>query len=277
MSMFHKTIGLTLLILALLGNPLYSSVANAAAMDLPESTAANLNKLMNAGEAVNAEKLKSAHAEYSMFRQQEIELGRLIAHHHKTNEEALILLRKQIRQIDAMKLAAMQAELTDTKERSKPLYALSESLYKQLKQAKLTKNKALVSQLEDNILRIKPAILLTRQDVKNKETFLKEAKASAYKKIKDLRAMADETTVTYAQLKMDKSVVSSTLKLFSPQMKYLGKTAKAGDSAAALHALRTLTDYVRIVVEKQQRMYTLEQKIGTIISNAQVQLSRHSQ
>lgn len=271
MNLLKKGFLITLPLLAILFTSLSPLTMEASSLDISEATSTHLNKLIMVEDKVTADKLKNAYAEFLTLRQQELELDGQIESIHHTNEEALAALRKQIREIDAVSIASLQAEVTKTREQSKPLFALSESLNKQLSDAKKNKNKDLAAQIVRKLDGIKGPILLLRQEIRYKEALLKDAKDSANKTMKRIRTILDETNAIYTQIKIDKSVQSSIMKLFPLQTQYLNQTAKKGDATGALHALKTLCDYLSVIGSKQQNIYTLEQKITVIMENAKTQ------
>ncbi|MFC4775806.1 hypothetical protein ACFO9Q_03310 [Paenibacillus sp. GCM10023252] len=246
--------------------------ASASPLVITAATETAFTKMLGAADKQTADKLRNAHAELLTLQKQIDEWETRGTKLHYSNEEAIVLLRKDIKLIDAAKIAKLQAQVNQTKEKYKTLFAHYASLNQQLKVARLAKSKELTAYVNAQLDLTRIAVQLARQDIRSKEALLTAAKDSANKLIARIRATLEEVDPIYIQIKAEKSAASAATKLLTSEARYLGQVIKKGDTASTLHSFSLLTTYSKQISAKKTSIYNLELKITAIIARARIQV-----
>ncbi|MBP1994052.1 hypothetical protein [Paenibacillus eucommiae] len=249
-------------------------VPTAAAIEFTAAVKTALDKTTAAANSATASKINTLYSELITLQTQDRSWDDKIKAIHYKNEEAIILLRKQIKLIDAEKLSKLEIQVNQTRERYKPLFALSTSINQQIKTAKSLKNKNLNTFLQAQATSIKIAVQLARQDIKAKESALKSAKDSTAKTIKRLRGMLAETDPIHVQIKAERSKITVPKKNISTEWKNFNQAIKKSNATSSLNSLTSLVTHSRQVNGYKQKIHTLELKIGDIIIAARAQLPK---
>lgn len=261
-----------LFILSLCSIVLFKPVSVAAAtIELTTPIKVSFDKTTTSANTQTATKLVTLYRELGSLLEQDRNSESKIKSLHYRNEEALIALRKQIREIDADKLSKLEAQVKQTKERYEPLFALYASVNEQIRAAKYLKNKTLNALLRAEADGMRPAILLARQDIKNKEVELKAAKVSTAKTIKSARETLAAIDPLKVQVKSQRSAASLPRKSLSPAWTNFKYAIKKSEAKGTLDALETLVMLSRQIAEQQQKIYLLEVKISDIIDRTKTQ------
>lgn len=194
------------------------------------------------------------------------------AQHYK-NEETKSGLTKQVKMIDADKIAKLEAAAKQAKDKYKPLFSMYTSINQQVKTANKLKNKQLSSALKAQADTMKVAVQIAKADIKNKEQALSAAKTkrtAAQKKIRGIMAQADPLRI---RIKAEKSTASSLNKNVSPLWRNVTQAVKGGNGKQVYNALNTLVSQLRQIQERKQRILSLENQIGGILQSAKTQLA----
>lgn len=269
----HSARQLMFLLIALLLLLLPPVTAAAASFEFTVTAKTAFDKMLTASDKATASKLTKQFADLQALQKQDTEWDTKINNLHYRNDEAILLTRARIKEIDAAKLAKLDAEVKKAKDKYQPLFDLYDSLNQQLKVAKSFKNKTLVSLLQPQVETTKAVVQLAKQDIRNKEAALKSAKTAAtasMKKIKEILATIDSVKV---KIKAAKSTVSSTNKQFKTEGTILNQVVRKGDTTAALSSFTRLIAFMRQIIEQKQKTYSCEQQISAIIAKADTQMA----
>ncbi|GGG05860.1 hypothetical protein GCM10010916_23600 [Paenibacillus abyssi] len=189
------------------------------------------------------------------------------------NTKAEAALRRDIRNVDAAKLQRLQLQLTQTKERYKPLLDQYTALNKQIKVARKLKNKDLNALLAMQADMMKTAVQIARQDIRTKEAALRAAKTEANKKIKAMREELNGIRPLDQQIKTLKQAASAANKQIPPSWKSLNQQARKDDASGAVASLSTLLTLSRQIVGHKQEIHKLEGRIADLIRSVRQRLA----
>ncbi|WP_373232912.1 hypothetical protein [Cohnella sp.] len=246
--------------------------ASAATVELSAPIRGAFDKTVASADSKTATKLNSLYKELGTLLEQDRNTEAKIKALHYRNEEALIALRKQIRVIDADKLGKLEAQVKQTKDRYKPLFALYTSVNKQITIAKSLKNKTLNSLLRAQADGIKLSVQFARQDIKNKENNFKAAKGAAALKIKAARDTLATIDPLKVQIKAQRSAASLPRKSLSPVWTNFKYAIKKSDARSTLDSLAMLVILTRQIMNQQLKIEALEIKISGIITRTKAQI-----
>jgi len=240
--------------------------ASAAAIELTSSLKASLDKTAVAADTKTGAALRELYAELGSQLQADKDAAANIKALQYRNEEAAILLRKQIRDIDAARVGRLAAEVQQAKTRYKPLFDGYTALNKQVALAKSLKNKTLSSVLGIQAQAMKLSVQLAREDIKKKDAAHKAAKTAASAKIKAARDSLAAIDPLKVQIKALRSGLSSTRSGLSPVWANFKYALKKNDAGSARQALASLVAGVKTIVSQQNKIYALEKRISDVIS-----------
>jgi hypothetical protein len=241
------------------------SVATAATVELTAPVQASFDAAVAKADASSASKLKLLYRDLGSLVEQDQSTEAKIKSLHYRNEEALIAVRKQIRDIDAAKIDALDAKVKQVKDRYKPLFTAYTAVNQQISAAKYLKNKTLNAMLRAEADGMKPAILIAREDIKSKEAALKSAKDAAAKRIKAARDLLATIDPIEVQIRAERSAAGLPRKSLSPAWTNFKHALKTSETRGTQDSLGTLVALSSQIVEQQQKIFSLETKIGDII------------
>ena len=182
-------------------------------------------------------------------------------------------MRKQIKLIDAEKLAQLEKQVKAARDRYKPLFEMYSSLNQQITAARALKNKSLNAMLRSQADSMKIAVQLARQDIKAKVDALKAAKALAAQKMKKLREILAGADPLEIEIKAQKSAISSAKKRASSSWTAFTQAVKKLEASASYDSFSSVVSYNRQVTYQKQNIQTLEKRISDIIAKAKKQLA----
>ncbi|CAM3014157.1 hypothetical protein PASE110613_12375 [Paenibacillus sediminis] len=244
----------------------------AASMELSPAQKSNLDKTTASTDRALAGKINALYSTFLTLQVQDQKIDQNISTLHYSNEEALAILRKQIKLIDAEKLSKLDNALKQTKERYKPLFDLYSTLNKQIAAARKLKNKELSSALRSQADTVKIAVQLAREDIQAKEHALAAAKDEAGKKIKKIRNILSEIDPLIMKIKAERSTATILKRNVSPMWKTLTQSIKDNDAKRTESSLTNINSLLRQISEQKQKMMNLEGKISGIIQSARAQM-----
>ncbi|WP_276355182.1 hypothetical protein [Cohnella caldifontis] len=228
---------------------------------------------VSSADAALADKLKTQHAEYLRLKTQSLDWEQKIAAAHSRNAKSMESLRQRIRQVDAAKLAAMKKDAEDTRKRHQKLFDLYQNVNAQLKTAKKLKSKSLVSVLSLQADGMKIPVHLAREEIKAKNSAYESARKAAQGKMKKLRNSLAAADPVLAQIRASKSALSAPndgrRTVWNAFTKSLGKR----DAKSACEFLASVNALTRQIVDRQQKIYALEERVAAIIRDTEKQLS----
>lgn len=244
----------------------------AASLELSASMKTALGKMTAAADSSLKGKINTLYSDLLNLQEQDQNWDARIKTLHYKNEETLIVLRRQIKQIDADKLNKLEIQVNQTRDRYKPLFALYTSLNKQIAAAKPLKNKVLNAMLRLQADSMKTVYQLARQDIRTKENALKAAKDSAAKTIKKIRETLADIDPINVQIKAERSATNTPRKRVSTEWINFKYAVKKSDAKSTLDSLTTLVPLSHQIVYQKQKIHTLEKKISDTILKAKAQI-----
>jgi hypothetical protein len=246
--------------------------AVAATVELNVPIKATFDKAVASADIQTAAKLNSLYRELGTLLEQDRNSETKIKALHYRNLEALIALRKQIREIDADKLSQLEAQVLQTKEQYKPLFTQYNSINNQISLARAVKSKTLSSVLRTQADAMRPAIAFAREHIKLRETELKAAKDNANRTIKAARLNLETIEPLEVQIRSQRSATSLPRKSLSPVWTNFKYAIKKSAARSSLDSLATLVLLSRQISLQQQKIYTLEVKISDIITKTKAEI-----
>jgi len=259
--------GLALILLLVSTAP----AAYAAVFELPVTIKAAFDKMAAAADQTTSSKLKTGYSSLIAVQKQDIEWDDKINALHYSNEEKLITVKQRMKSIDAAKIAKLEEEVKKTEEKYKPLFALHDSLTKQLSRAKSAKNKTLTAMLQSQTDASKLAVKIAKDNIKSKKDALKDAKTAASIKSKAIKATLTEVDKLKVKIKAAKSSVSSIKKQFTAETNTLKTAVRNSDSSSSLKSLNRLSGYMTQIIEQKKKIHGYETEISAIIAKANKQ------
>lgn len=260
------------LLLALAVSIAVPGSARAAAIELTAPIKADFDKTVAVAGGATATKLKQSYPSLQALLKEDLQLGAQIKALHYANEEAMIALRKAIRDIDRAKLDKLEAEVEQIKAKYKPLFDGYTALNKQISAARALKSKTLNAALGIQADAMKMATQLARDNIRAKEAALKAAKTAAAAAIKAARETLGATDAIKVQIQAYKSAAALPRKSQSPVWTNFKYAIKKQDVRSAADALETLVSLAKQIAEKQRQALAAEQKIAGIILKTKTQI-----
>ncbi|HEY2492386.1 MAG TPA: hypothetical protein VGI33_05695 [Paenibacillus sp.] len=236
----------------------------AASWELPASAQSAFNTMLSTTDSSSAATLNKRYSEVLRLQRQIAEWDAKIDHIHFVNEEVIIDLRKQIKQIDGDKLSKLDTQLKQTRERYKPLFTLYSALNQQITIANKVKNKELSAALRSQVTSMKVAVQMARIDVSNKVSSLQSAKSQTTQTKKSLGNMLEARNPIKVQIKAAKSTLSSSKKKLSSETTSFKQAVKKGEVSNTLKSLERLVLHCQQISDLKDKIYTLENKITAI-------------
>lgn len=270
-----STLFLSLMLTLMLATMFPISVL-AASFELSASAKTAFDNITASANPTSASLMNNHYSNIIKLQQQDQEWDKKIKDLHYTNEEGLVVLKKQIQLIDSDKLATLQTQLTQTREKYKPLFSMYESINQQKAVAKKLKNKDIYNLLLSQSETMKIAVQLARADIRNKESVNTTAKSNTAKTKKVLRGMLDDIAPIKVQIKAAKNDASTTQKKFTAETSTFKQSVKNGSINLTLRSLEALVKHIQKVIEHKQKAYSLEEKIGAIEKKVKLQIPSKS-
>ncbi|MEX2460740.1 MAG: hypothetical protein WD469_05490 [Paenibacillaceae bacterium] len=176
---------------------------------------------------------------------------------HSINDEALIRLQQEMKEIDVVKIDKLAADLEKTKDRYRPV---------------ITAYNPLNTMLGSKIKIARAAVQLARADIELKQAALKKAKDAKAATVRKIRATLAQINAYKVQIKAAKSNASLQKNRMTAAGKSFNQAVKNGDMNNALTYLTTLTTLSRQIVEQKQNIHATEKIISSIIIKAKDQM-----
>lgn len=248
------------------------TAVTAASTEITTSIKSSLDKTIAGADRTQAGKISSLYNDFLTLQKQEQDLDVKIKALHTGNAEILNVLSKQIKQIDTAKLDKLEADVSQTRERYKPLFSFYSSLNKQIDAARLLKNKDLGSLLRIQAGIYKIPVKLAHMDINTKEDVWQEAKDNAAKTMKKIRGTLADIDPVNVQIKARQSAIKTIETGVSPVWSTFKQAVKKGNAKSALDTLISLVSLSRQIIEEKQKVFTLDTKISGILTAAKAQM-----
>lgn len=263
-----------LLLLMLAASTAAPAYAAAPALTATQKTAYDLT--VSGADTAMADKLSQQHRDFETLQTAEREWEQRISDLHYGSEEAAMLLRKKIGQIDAAKLAKLKQTHEQTKAQHQKLFDLYKSVNMQLEAARKLKNKTLTSMLKAQADGLKIPVQLARMDIKNKGDAYSAAKQTASDKMKKIRGTLSGISPLQVQIKAAKSVLSAPKESRRTVWKSFTQSLTKRDAKSAAGFLASVNVLSRQLIDQMQKIHALEKRVADVIRTAETQLTQSS-
>ncbi|MCD9020409.1 hypothetical protein [Cohnella silvisoli] len=268
-SVLHPVVSCAIAIIIAFTVP--AAIASAATVELTVPIKTAFDATTASADSQTAVKLNSHYKDLGTLLGQDKDSEIKIKELHYRNEETLIALRKQIREIDADNLNKLEVQVLQTKERYKPLFAAYASLLKQITVARYAKNKTLNAVLRTQADAMKITVQLARQEIGSKQASFRKAKEATAQTIKAAREMLATIDPLKVQIKAQRSAANLPRASLSPVWTNFKYAIKKSDAKSTLDSIATLVMLTRQIVEQQQKIHALEVKIADILVKTKAQ------
>jgi hypothetical protein len=192
---------------------------------------------------------------------------------HYNNEQALIAVRQQIKNIDLESVTRLEANVKSCKQRYQPLFDQYSALNKRISIAKGLKDKTLNTVLRAQGDAMKVLVQLARQDITDKQNQLNVAKKSRTKKIADARKALSGIESPQVTIKSNKSTATSLNKRITADWSDFKAAIRKQNLTLTTQSLSSLVSGYRQIATHKDKIIELEQKVSTIIANTKKQIS----
>jgi hypothetical protein len=247
----------------------------AGAAALPEFTPAQKAayvKTLKSGDPRQTATLTKEYADWEMLRQSESAAEKMISELHYRNEEALLGLRRKVKQIDEAKLAGLRQISLNTKQRYQRLFDLYRSVNLQLGAARKIGNKTLTEAFRTQAESLKIPVQLARQDIRQKDEAYGAAKLAAQAKIKKIRDVLSAVDPLEVKIRAGKSTWSAPRESRWTVWKALTAAFARQDAATAGRMFASVNELSRQIADRQQKVLELENRISAVIRSAEALL-----
>ncbi|WP_221469421.1 hypothetical protein [Cohnella nanjingensis] len=242
--------------------------AGASSYELSATAKTSFAKMKAAADAPLAAKLGAQYDELGALQKQAEQWDAQIKALHDRNDAAAADVRKLVSRIDADKIAKLDAQVKQAKERYKPLFANYAALNDKISAVRPLKNKELNALLKLQASTMKVSVQLARDEIRVKEAALKAAKASASAGAKKVRTALAETDPLKTRIQSEKSAASAAKKSFAAVWKTFNAAVKKQDAKGASDSLATLLTLARQTNDAKAKQHGLEQKIAETIAKS---------
>lgn len=267
-----KSIPLLLLtVLLLLGTP--TGAFAASTTELTPSVQAAFDLTVATAEGSARVKLNSLYNDLSTLKLQYDQREEQIRILHYNNEQALIVVRQQIKSIDLEAVTRLEASVKSYKQRYQPLFDQYSALNKRISIAKNLKDKTLNTVMRAQGDAMKVLVQLARQEISNKQNQLNAAKKTRTQKMAEARKTLSGIESPQITIKSNKSVITSLNKRVSADWTDFKAAIRKQNLTLTTQSLSSLVSGYRQIATHKQKIIELEQKISTIISNTKRQIS----
>jgi len=224
-------------------------------------------------DASTRSRLTNLYAELGILQTQRDNRQERIRVLHYKNEQMLIVIRQQIKEIDAGVVSPLEAQTKSTKERYRPLFEQYSSLTHRISIAKNLKDKNLNAVLKAQGDAMKILVQLARQDIRDKEARLKVAKETRSLKIAAARKTLNSIQSHQTGIKSEKAVITALNKRISADWTSFKSAIRKQNTSTTSQSLSSLVSIFRQIAGSEQKIEELEQRVAGVIERTRVQIS----
>ncbi|MEK4139716.1 MULTISPECIES: hypothetical protein [unclassified Paenibacillus] len=244
----------------------------AATTELTPSIQAAFDLTAATAEAPARMKMTNLYNELSTLKMQYNNREEQIRTLHYNNEQTLIAVRKQIKEIDLEAVAQLEVTVKSCKQHYQPLFDQYNALNKRIKIAKGLKNKTLNTVLQAQGDAMKVLVQLARKEISEKQNQLNAAKQTRTRKIIYARKTLSGIDSPQVSIKSNKSVVTSLNKRISADWSDFKAAIRKQNLTLTTQSLSSLVSGYRQIATHKQKIIELEQKISVVIANTRKQI-----
>ncbi len=190
----------------------------------------------------------------------------------RRSDEAQAVIRKQLKAVDAARIAQLEKQVKDTKAKYEPLFTSYTTLNKQISASRAAGTKQLTSLLRSQADVMQTAVQLARSIVRAKEQSLKAAKEERTKKVNKVRAILDDIDPIKVRIQAEKSAMKAPKARIGTEWKNFKLAVKKSDPHRTSTSLTYLVADFKLIVAKSSAIDELETRIAGIVAKAQAQL-----
>ncbi|ULO07295.1 hypothetical protein H1230_30990 [Paenibacillus sp. 19GGS1-52] len=267
-----KTITMVLLSILLMLISSVGVLASSSSIELTPSIKAAFDLTAASAESSVRVKLNGLYSDLSMLKVQYDSREEQIRMLHYNNEQALIVVRQHIKEIDSSKVNGLEATVSTTKQRYQPLFDQYSALSRRITIAKSLKDKTLNAVLSAQGDAMKILVQLAREDIRGKQAQLKVAKDARTKKITAARKTLSGIESPQTSIKSQKSIVTSLNKRLSADWSDFKAAIRKQSPTLTSQSLSSLLSGYRQISASKQKIIELEQRVTVIISTTSKQI-----
>lgn len=242
--------------------------ALAAGFELSITGKKMLDQTVSSSGSSMSSALRKQESRLQSLHQQDQSLDQQIRAIYYANKESETRLLERLRQHEAAQIDKLTQEVTSTKKRYEPLFALYTSLNKELTLVRKLKNKNLTAAVKSQVDTTKVAVTLAREDIKRKQDKLTAAKKARDAEVKKVRTALAEKNPVQVQIRAAKSNISAAKKRFTQEMKNFNVVVKKKEGTAVLTSITALSTIAEDIVRQKGEQYKLEVKVKQVITGA---------
>ncbi|MNO14456.1 hypothetical protein D3C76_40990 [compost metagenome] len=267
-----RLIVLVIILILGLSLSLLESNVQAAAVEFTDSIQDQLNKTAAAADGAQKAKISKQYNDFSTQYKAVTSWDNKISSLHYENEAQVAAIRKEIKEINSVKIAKLEAQLQQTKSKYQPLFDSYSSLTRQVSTAKKLKDKTLYKILSAQADVLKTSAALARQDIRNKQDALTTAKKEKTDKARKIRSVLAEIDPIKNKIKSEKSMLSGQAKLISTEWTNFKSSIKKSDADRTSDTLSRLLALGSKANSLKQSIYNLELSISGIVKRSKAML-----
>ncbi|MNI01087.1 hypothetical protein D3C73_539160 [compost metagenome] len=264
-----STFNVFLLIMLLGLSPfLTDNPVQAASIDFTESIHDQLNKTATSAGSTQKAKITKQYSDFSTQYKGITNWDAKISTLHYENEAQVSAIRQQIREIHDDKIAKLEAQVKDLKNKYQPLFDSNTALTRQVSTAKKLKDKTLYKMLSAQSDVLKTAAAFARQEIRTKQDALTAAKKEKTHLTKKIRGVLAEIDPVKNKIKAEKSILSGQNKLITTEWTNFKSAIKKSDADRTSDSLARLLTCSAKIHSLKQNMYNMEVSISSIIKRS---------
>jgi predicted nucleic acid-binding Zn-ribbon protein len=249
-----------------LASAIPGEAAAAVSIEITTTIQSSLDKTIAGATQTQASRINSLYTEFLALQKQELDWDTKINTLHSRNKDTETLLGKQAKDADSAKLAKLEDDVSQTRERYKPLFSRYTALNKQIEAARLLNSKSLNALLRIQAAAMKIPVQLARADINAKEKARQSAKDKASKATKKIHSNLNDIDPVNVQIKAKQGAVNTTQNSLSPIWSAFKQAAKKQDTNGVQSSLTSMVSLLRQINEEKQRIYKLELGISDTLT-----------
>lgn len=257
---------------------LLASIGLAMTLTVPSALAAGfelsitgkkmLDQTVSSSGSAMSSALRKQESRLKTLHQQDQSVDQQIRTIYYANKESETRLLERLRQHEAAQIDKLTQDVTSTKKRYEPLFALYSSLNKELTLVRKLKNKNLTAAVKSQVDSTKVAVTLAKEEIKRKQDKLTAAKKARDAEVKKVRTALAQKNPVQVQIRATKSNISAAKKRFTQEMKNFNVVAKKKEGTAVLSSITALCTIAEDIVRQKEEQYKLESKVKQVIAGA---------
>lgn len=260
------------LLACILASILPAQAYAASIVQLTPSVKASFDRTAAVADAAMKERLTNRYTELAMLQTQYDHREEILRTMHSDNEQALIVVRRQINEINSVEVSRLEAETKSLKARHQPLFDQYSALNRRISIVKKLKDKNLNKILQTQGEAMKIMVQLAREDIRGKEAQWKNAKDVRSKKMAAARKTLAAIDSSQSSIRTEKSVATALNKRLSADWSSFKASIRKPNPGLAAQSLVSLNAVFRQIAASKQKIVSLEQKIAGVIEKTEAQI-----